>query len=52
MPQLLALAAQAGKPAMKLMPWVMKNPRQTGPQPTADEVAVAQAELEDGIVFS
>jgi hypothetical protein len=50
--QLITMAGQVGKPAMKLMPWVMKNPRRAGAHASADEVAVAQAELEDGIVFS
>jgi hypothetical protein len=46
--------AQIGdqKAANKVMPWVMKNPRQREPQATPDEVATATAELEDGIVFS
>jgi hypothetical protein len=52
--ELLSLMAQIGdqKAANKVMPWVMKDPRQRGPQATPDEVATATAELEDGIVFS
>jgi hypothetical protein len=55
MRDLLALVAQIGneKAARKVMPWVMENPRKTHePAATADEVATAQAELEDGIVFA
>jgi hypothetical protein len=51
---LLSLAAQIGneKAARKVMPWVLQNPRKTEPSASADEVATAQAELEDGIVFA
>lgn len=54
MRELLSLMAQIGnqKAANKVMPWVMKPPRQREPQATPDEVATAAAELEDGIVFS
>lgn len=54
MPELISLMAQIGdqKAAHKVMPWVMKDPRQRESQATPDEVATAAAELEDGIVFS
>lgn len=53
MRQLLSLMAQVGdqKAAKQLMPWAMKNPRSNDDTATADEIATAQAELEDGIVF-
>lgn len=52
MRDLLSLVAQIGNKnaAAKVMPWVMGNP--WGSSATADEVAAAQAELEDGIVFA
>lgn len=52
MPELLHLAAAAGKAASKVMPWAMKNPRRDEPSATPDEVATATAELEMGIVFT
>lgn len=53
--QLIELSALIGsqKVAKQVMPWAMENPRRKQKdQPTADEVAAAQAELEAGIVFS
>lgn len=52
MPDLLGIIAQIGnkKAAMSIMPWAMKNPKKQIAPP--EEVAAAQAELEDGIVFS
>lgn len=52
MPELLHLAASAGKAASKVMPWVFKDPRKQEPNATPDEVAAAEAELEAGIVFT
>lgn len=54
MPQLLTLVAQIGNKtaAMKVMPWVMDDPRSKKSNATAAEVADAEAELEAGIVFS
>lgn len=53
-PALLTLVAAIGdrKASQKVMPWVMQNPRNAEPSASADEVAKAQAELEDGIVFA
>lgn len=51
-PDLIALIAQIRdeKASKKLMPWVLKlSPKQSAP---AAEVALAEAELESGIVFS
>ncbi|MEX8031678.1 hypothetical protein AB6V29_01435 [Microbacterium sp. 20-116] len=56
MPELLTILISAGgekalvKAAMGAMPWAMKTPR--GSDATAEEVATAQAELEDSIVFA
>lgn len=52
--ELLSLIAEIGdqKASRKVMPWVMKNSRNGEAAATADEVALAQAELEDGIVFA
>jgi hypothetical protein len=54
LPDLLTLVATIGnqRASMKVMPWVMKNPRTAGPAATPDEVAAADAELDAGIVFS
>lgn len=54
LPALLTLIATIGdqRASRKVMPWVMKNPRSAGPSATDEEIATAQAELEDGIVFS
>jgi hypothetical protein len=51
---LLNLIATIGdrKAAMKVMPWAMPNPRSSAPTASAEEIAKAQAELEDGIVFA
>lgn len=40
------------KAAQSAMPWAMKNPRREEPAATPDEVALAEAELEQGIVFT
>ncbi|MFF7683160.1 hypothetical protein ACFZA2_10395 [Microbacterium sp. NPDC007973] len=50
-PQLLMLVAQTGKASKKVMPWALKTPRAED-QASPDEVAAAQASLEDGIVFA
>lgn len=52
LPDLLSLAAQIGneKAARKVMPWVMQTGRDV--QATPAEVAIATAQLEDGIVFT
>jgi hypothetical protein len=50
-PQLLVLIAHTGKASKKVMPWALKVPRAED-QATPDEVAAAQADLEDGIVFA
>jgi hypothetical protein len=52
--ELLTLAAQVGdwKSARKIMPWVMPDPRGTKQTASAEEIAAAQAVLEEGIVFS
>lgn len=54
LPDLLSIIAQIGdqKASRKVMPWVMKNPRTTEAKATPDEIAVATAEMESGIVFS
>lgn len=54
MPTLIGIAAQIGDPkqSRKVMPWVLTSHRSGKPQATAEEVALAQAELEDGIVFT
>lgn len=48
---LLSLTAQAGKAARDVMPWTLRL-HDSGPRATADEVAAANAELEDSIVFT
>ncbi len=52
--ELITLIATIGdrKASQKVMPWVMKNPRGDEPGATTEEVALAQAELEDSIVFA
>jgi hypothetical protein len=54
MSQLITMIATIGdrKASQKVMPWVMKNLRDGAPSATAEELAQAQAELEDGIVFA
>ena len=51
--ELIELSAQIGdqKAARKVMPWALRL-QGDGPRATADEVAAANAELEDGIVFT
>lgn len=53
-PTLLALIAQIGdrNASAAVMPWEMARPGAAEDRPTADEVAVAEAALEDGIVFT
>lgn len=53
-PQLISLIAQIGdqKASKKLMPWTLALSTQKKPEFTAEEVAEAEAELEEGIVFS
>lgn len=52
--ELLNLTATIGdaKASRKVMPWAMSSPRSNAPKATTEEVAIAQAELEDGIVFA
>jgi len=51
-PELISLIAQIRdeKASKKLMPWTLKT--KADPKATPDEVAEAQAELDEGIVFS
>ena len=53
-PQLIGLIAQIGdkKASKKLMPWALDNPKRKKPEFSAEEVAEAEAALEEGIVFS
>ncbi|MDI9889976.1 hypothetical protein [Microbacterium sp. IEGM 1404] len=52
--ELITMIATIGdrKASQKVMPWVMKNPRGAVSNASAAEIAEAQAELEDDIVFS
>lgn len=51
---LIGLVAQIGDPkaSKRLMPWALTNPLSKKPSATAEEIAAATAELEDGIVFA
>lgn len=53
-PVLISLVAQIGNPtaSKRLMPWALTNPRSKKSDATAEEIAAATAELEDGIVFA
>ncbi|WP_198008403.1 hypothetical protein [Leucobacter salsicius] len=53
-PELIGIVAQiANKSAsQRVMPWALENPRRKKSDATAEEVAVATAALEDGIVFA
>ena len=53
-PQLISLIAQIGdkKASRRLMPWALENPNRKKPEFTSDEVAEAEAALEEGIVFA
>lgn len=50
--ELLSMAAQVGdwKAARKVMPWAMARPGKT--TATEEEIAAAEAALEQGIIFS
>lgn len=52
-PTLLGLIAQVGneKASRRIMPWTLKL-SDSGAKATAEEIAAAQRELEDGIVFN
>lgn len=52
MVELLSLVAQIGNKnaSGKVMPWVLGNPRRANA--TAEELALAQAELDDGFIFA
>jgi hypothetical protein len=55
MRDLLSLVAQIGdhRVARRLMPWVLENPRrEAGAKATPDEIATAEAELENEFVFT
>lgn len=54
MPQLLTMIGAIGseRASRKVMPWALSSPRSNQPKATTEEVAIAQAELEDGIVFA
>lgn len=54
MPELLTLIGAIGneKASRKVMPWTLRTPRSNGTKATDEEVAIAQAELDDGIVFA
>lgn len=47
-PELLMLAATAGKRSAEIMPWAIRTPEQSSPA----EVAAALEQLEDEIVFT
>lgn len=53
-PELISLTAQIAnsKASKQLMPWALENPRRERANATDEEIAVATAELEDGIVFT
>ncbi|MEV8336973.1 hypothetical protein [Leucobacter sp. NPDC077196] len=53
-PVLIGLVAQISNPkaSKRLMPWALTNPRSKKSDATAEEIAAATAELEDGIVFA
>ena len=52
MVDLLSLVAQIGNKnaSGKVMPWVLGNPRRANA--TAEELALAQAQLDDGFIFA
>ncbi|WGD38473.1 hypothetical protein [Lysinibacter sp. HNR] len=51
--ELISLSAQIANPdvAKKLMPWALERPGKKEAGASADEIAIATAELDAGIVF-
>ena len=51
---LLSLSAQIGdwKTARRVMPWVLEISRPQQPNASADEIAIAEAELESEFIFT